>query len=222
MGRIVAAALILGLTAAPSQDNVPPEGFTALFNGKDLTGWQGVVPLPRRSPDPAKYAEQVTAANAKVLPHWTVQDGVLCYDGKGDSLQTAKDYGDFELRVDWKITPKGDSGIYVRGTPQIQIWDADQHPEGSGGLFNNARHPSKPLKRADRPAGQWNTFRIIVRGDKVTVHLNGELVVDQVTLENYWDRKKDPNAPLPARGPIELQHHGSPLEFKNIFIKELD
>jgi hypothetical protein len=219
--RVALAALGLVLAGAQAKDNTPPEGFTALFNGKDLTGWQGLVELPKRSPDPAKYAEQVKAANDKILPHWTVREGVLHYDGKGNSLQTAKDYGDFELWCDWKIGPAGDSGIYVRGTPQIQIWDPAKNPVGSGGLFNNAKNPSKPLKCADKPIGQWNTFRIIMKGDKVTVYLNGELVVDNVTLENYWDRKKDPNAPLPAKGPIELQHHGNPLEFKNIYIKEL-
>lgn len=203
-----------------AQDNVPPEGFTALFNGKDLTGWQGVVELPRRqklAADPAKLAEAQKAANERVLPHWTVKDGVLHYDGKGNNLQTVKDYKDFELLVDYKIGPKGDSGIYLRGTPQVQIWDPAFHKEGSGGLFNNKQNPNKPLKCADKPAGQWNSLRIILKGDKVTVYLNGELVVDNVTMENYWDRTK----PLPPVGPIELQHHGNPLEFKNIFIKEL-
>jgi hypothetical protein len=116
--------------------------------------------------------------------------------------------------VDWKIGKKGDSGIYLRGNPQVQIWD---NKEGSGGLYNNQKNPSKPLKFADRPVGQWNTFHIIMRGDKVTVHLNGVLVVDNTPLENYWQRGQ----PLPAVGPIELQHHGDPLWFKNIYIKEL-
>src|SRR5947207_15452663 len=111
---ILAAALLGG----QAKDNTPPEGFTALFNGKDLTGWQGLVELPKRDPDPEKYAAQVKAANEKYLPHWTVQDGVIHYDGKGQSLQTAKDYKDFELWVDWKLPPHGDSGIYIRGCPQ--------------------------------------------------------------------------------------------------------
>jgi hypothetical protein len=224
--RFLTIALLMGCAsyAAPQERKVnePPAGFAALFNGKDLTGWQGLVELPKRDKDPEKYAAQIKAANEKVLPHWTViEGGVLRYDGKGNSLQTAKDYADFEMWVDWKILPKGDSGIYVRGTPQIQIWDPADRPEGSGGLFNNQKNPSKPSKCADKPIGQWNTFRIVMKGDKVSVWLNGELVVDNVTLENYWDRKKDPNAPLPATGPIELQHHGNPLEFRNIFIKEL-
>jgi hypothetical protein len=171
--------------------NTPPPGFTALFNGKDLTNWK----------DDGKG-------------HWTAKDGVLHYDGKGDSLRTAKDYGDFELYVDWKIGPKGDSGIYLRGKPQVQIWD---NPVGSGGLFNNKKNPSKPTKVADKPVGEWNTFHIVMRGDKVTVDLNGERVVDEVPLENWPDYKD----PLPSTGTIELQHHGNPLEFRNIYIKEL-
>src|SRR5437870_12131634 len=102
---LFAATLALALSAA---DNTPPAGFTALFNGKDLTGWQGLVELPKRDKDPEKYAAQIKAANEKDLPHWTVQDGVIHYKPKGHSLQTAKDYGDFELWVDWKIGPKGD------------------------------------------------------------------------------------------------------------------
>jgi hypothetical protein len=222
---IVAAALMTG----QAKDNTPPEGFTALFNGKDLTGWQGLVELPQRKKDPAEYEKQIKAANDKYLPHWSVKDGVIHYDGKGQSLQTVKDYKDFEMMVDWKIGAGGDSGIYVRGTPQIQIWDPAKHNGiGSGGLYNNiAPNPSNPLKKADKPIGEWNTMRIIMKGDKVTVYLNGELVVDNTPLDNYWgrpDKKKNPDAvnpPLPATGPIELQHHGDHLEFKNIYIKEL-
>jgi hypothetical protein len=187
--------LLLATTAlgADQPQNTPPPGFVALFNGKDLTNWNDA---------------------GKAKGHWTVKDGVLHYDGTGDNLKTAKDYGDFELYVDWKIGPQGDSGIYLRGNPQVQIWD---NPVGSGGLFNNEKHPNKPTKVADKPVGQWNTFHIIIKGDQVTVELNGQTVVDGVTMENYFDRSQ----PLPARGPIELQHHGNPLEFRNIFIKEL-
>jgi Domain of Unknown Function (DUF1080) len=187
-------AAALPALAADGPLNTPPPGFTALFNGKDLTGWND---------------------EGKPKGHWTVKDGILHYDGKGDSLKTAKDYGDFELYVDWKIGPMADSGIYLRGKPQVQIWD---RPDiGSGGLFNNKQNPSKPTKVADKPIGEWNTFHIIMKGDKVTVYLNGEKVVDNVPLENY--PKYD--SPLPATGTIELQHHGNPLEFRNIYIKEL-
>ncbi|HWG41601.1 MAG TPA: DUF1080 domain-containing protein [Gemmataceae bacterium] len=200
---------------AGAKDNTPPEGFIALFNGKNLTNWQGLIELPQRTKmSPQQRAEAQKKANEKFLPHWTVKDGILQYDGKGQSLQTVKDYGNFELYVDWKIGKKGDSGIYLRGTPQVQIWD---NPIGSGGLYNNQKNPSKPLKVADKPVGQWNTFHIIMKGDRVTVFLNGEKVVADTPLENYWARDK----PLPAKAPIELQHHGDHLWFKNIYLKEL-
>lgn len=216
------ALLISPGVQVSADDNTPPPGFTALFNGKDLTGWQIVVdPTARKGKTAEQIAELQKAANEK-LKNWSVRDGALYYDGKGYSLQTVKEYGDFEMWVDWKIGPMGDSGIYLRGHPQVQIWDPeDKHPEGSGGLYNNAKNPNKPTKCADKPIGQWNTFRIVMKGEKVSVWLNGEQVVDNVTMENYWDRKDDPSKPIPARGPIELQHHGNPLEFKNIYIKEL-
>lgn len=216
-----------GWAAAQSPDNTPPAGFTALFNGKDLTGWQALLELPGlRSgagldpAEPLKLSPEERAikqgeADAKYLPHWTVRDGVLHYSGKGQNLRSVKDYGDVELLVDWRIPQKADTGIYLRGTPQIQIWD---RPEvGSGGLFNNKIGPRSPLKEADRLVGQWNTFRILIEGDVTSVWLNGELVVDRVVYENFWDRSK----PLPAVGPIELQHHGNPIEFKNIYVREL-
>jgi hypothetical protein len=149
--------------------------------------------------------------------HWKVEDGVIVFDGKGDSLCTAKDYGDFELYVDWKILPKGDSGIYLRGTPQVQIWDPALNNVGSGGLYNNQKNPSKPTALADNPIGEWNTFYIKMVGDKVTVKLNDKLVVDNVILENYWERDK----PVYPTGQIELQNHGNTLWFRNIYIKEL-
>jgi HEAT repeat protein len=204
---------------AHSQLNKPPEGFVALFNGKDLKGWKGLVADP---PTRAKMtAEQLARAQAEadssMRLHWSVQDGVLVFDGKGANLCTAKDYGDFEMLVDWKIEKHGDSGIYLRGSPQVQIWDPAQWPEGSGGLYNNQKGPSKPLRKADHPIGEWNTFRIRMVGDRVTVYLNDVLVVDSVTLENYWEREK----PIYPTGAIELQSHSSPLYFRNIFIREI-
>ncbi|MFL5340188.1 MAG: DUF1080 domain-containing protein [Gemmataceae bacterium] len=226
-GLLPTAAVRADDVKAGPDDNKPPEGFTALFNGKDPTGWQGVVPLNKRSSEPAEYAKQIEAANAKILPHWQVQDGVIVYDGKADSLQTAADYGNFELYVDWRIGPKGDSGIYLRGQPQVQIWDSetladnlkDDRGKGSGGLWNNPKNSKgqKPLEKADKPVGEWNTFHIIMKGDLVTVELNGKKVVDEAPLANYWQKGQ----PLPAKGPIELQHHGDKLWFKNIYIKQL-
>lgn len=204
-------------------DNTPPKGFVALFNGKDLTGWKGLMkdplnnPIKRAALSDADQAKAQAEADEFMRKHWKVVDGALVFDGKGHSLCTAKDYGDFEMLVDWKILPKGDSGIYLRGSPQVQIWDPDLNKIGSGGLYNNQKNPSKPDKIADKPIGEWNTFRIKMVGDKVTVHLNDVLVTDNVTMENYWDKEK----PIFPTGQIELQDHGNTLWFKNIYIKEL-
>ncbi len=215
-----------------AHNNEPPAGFTALFNGNDLAGWKGLLARPNDNPakraqlPPEQRAAEQAKADALMRAHWTVKNGALEYDGKGYSLATAKDYRDFELRVDWKIEAGGDSGIYLRGSPQVQIWDPLANPKarvGSGGLFNNKTHAVDPLKLADHLVGEWNRFRILMTGDKVTVYLNGELVVyDEkkhagVVMENYWERDK----PIYPAGPIELQHHGSKLQFKNIFIREL-
>ena len=204
-----------------------PEGFTALFNGKDLTGLEGLAQRPARQPRQAGEGHARRAgpgANRSRREHASStgrsKTARWCSTARGDSLATAKDYGDFELYVDWKILPKGDSGIYLRGTPQVQIWDPEgekQNAVGSGGLFNNKKHPSKPTKRADKPIGEWNTFWIKMVGEKVWIKLNDELVVDGVVLENYWERDK----PIYPTGQIELQNHGNTLYFKNIYIKEL-
>lgn len=219
--RIALAVAVSFATTISSSaaDNTPPDGFVALFNGKDLTGWKGLVASPpkRAKMTPEELAEAQKKADEAMREHWQVVDGVFVFDGKGKSLCTAKDYGDFELYVDWKIKPKGDSGIYLRGTPQVQIWDPASRPEGSGGLFNNKKNPSKPLVCADNPIGEWNTFRIKMIGDKVTVWLNDKLVVDNVVLENYWERDK----PIYSTGQIELQNHGNTLYFKNIYIREI-
>lgn len=211
----LALAAILATPAAPP-DNTPPPGFTALFNGKDLAGWKGLVadPVKRAAMSPSDLGKAQADADASMRTHWTVKDGVLTFDGKGQSLCTSADFADFELYVDWKIEKGGDSGIYVRGSPQIQIWD---NPIGSGGLYNNEKNPSKPLIAADRPVGQWNTFHIIMRAGRVTTYLNGRLVVDDTTLENYWDR----SMPIFPSGQIELQNHDHPLYFKNIYIRTL-
>ena len=219
-GALIGAMAVGTPPAAWAADNTPPEGFVALFNGRDLEGWKGLMrgpldnPARRAQATPEQLAEAQKEADENMRAHWRVEDGALVFDGKGRSLVTAKDYGDFELYVDWKILPGGDSGIYLRGTPQVQIWD---RPEGSGGLYNNQKNPSKPTKKADRAVGEWNTFHIKMVGDRVSVRLNGELVVDDVVMENYWERDK----PIYPSGPIELQNHGNTLWFKNIYLREI-
>jgi hypothetical protein len=223
---------IVGLllaVSAEAADNGPPPGFVALFNGKDLMGWKGLLKPPLDNPAlrakaaPEQLAKAQKEADELMRKTWRVENGTLIFNGKGRSLCTAKDYGDFEMYVDWKISPGGDSGIYLRGSPQVQIWDPFIRPAhagsefGSGGLYNNEKHPKDPAKLADKPIGQWNTFWIKMVGDKVSVKLNGELVVDNVTMENYWERDK----PMYPTGQIELQNHGSTLWFKNIYLREI-
>ena len=199
--------------------NIPPPGFIHLFDGKSLAGWKGLVASPekRAKMTPEQLAGAQKNADDNMRKHWSIEDDALAFDGKGHSLCTAKDYGDFEMLVDWKIQAGGDSGIYLRGSPQVQIWDPARRPEGSAGLFNNKKNPSKPSLCADNPIGQWNRFRIKMIGEKVTVWLNGELVVDNVTMENYWNRAK----PIYPTGQLELQSHGSKLRFRNIYLREI-
>ena len=222
---LVGAAWAANASAQPL--NQPPEGFVALFNGKDLAGWKGLLkgpydnPAKRAALAPDERAKLQRQADEDMRAHWKAVDGVLVFDGKGRSLCTAKDYGDFEMLVDWKIEKGGDSGIYLRGSPQVQIWDTANRlvgaQVGSGGLYNNKKGPSKPSKVADRAVGEWNTFRIVMIGEKVTVYLNDELVVDDVVMENYWQRGK----PIYPTGQIELQNHGNYLYFRNVYIREI-
>ncbi|MDA1143017.1 MAG: DUF1080 domain-containing protein [Planctomycetota bacterium] len=209
--------------------NVPPAGYKAEFNGKDLTHWKGLVkdPKARAAMTPEQLAEGQIKADEVMKSGWSVVDGNLEFSGKGQSLCTAKDYGDFDMYVDWKIHEHGDSGIYLRGTPQVQIWDPNQHKIGSGGLYNNQKNPSKPIvaeskdpnakQWADNPIGEWNTFYIRMVGENVSIYLNGTLVVDDTVLENYWERDK----PIYSTGQIELQNHGNKLYFRNVFLREL-
>jgi len=196
--------------------NTPPKGFTALFNGKDLTGWKGLVgnPKTRAKMTPEQLAAAQKKADERVQAHWRIKDATLVFDGKDGPLCTAKDYGDFEMYVDWKIHAGGDSGIYLRGSPQVQIWN---RKEGSGGLYNNQKNPRKPLVCADNPPEQWNRFRIRMIGERVWVWLNGQKVVDNTVMENYWKRE----IPIYPTGQIELQNHGSTLWFRNIYLREI-
>jgi hypothetical protein len=221
---------------APAQTQ-PPHGFTALFNGKDLADWRGGDTFDHRQwlamPEAERNAKNADWT-ADMRKHWRVENGELVNDGNGKYATTEKDYGDFELRLEYRTVPKADSGIYLRGCPQVQIWDYTETEKfsmgadkGSGGLWNNnPGAPGKdPLVLADKPFGQWNSFRIIMVGSRVSVWLNGKKVVDHANLENYYD-KIDPEykahpRPVPAKGPIELQTHGGEIRWRNIFIREI-
>jgi hypothetical protein len=230
----MALGLVLTLGAqherAAAQATAPPPGFTALFNGKDLTGWHGMPHFdPRKlaAMSEEERAKQVAAWTEEAKKHWRVEDGAVINDGFGPYLTTDREYGDIELLIEYRTVPKADSGIYLRTTPQVQIWDhtpgvarenLGQH-KGSGGLWNNSPGaPGKdPLVLADKPFGEWNSFRIIQVGARTTVYLNGKLVVDHAIMENYWDR----NQPLFPKGMIQLQTHGGEIAWRNIFLREI-
>src|SRR6058998_2192524 len=207
----------------------PPPGFVTLFNGSDLTGWRGGDTFDHRKwlalPEPERAATNAEWT-ADMQKHWRVEDRELVNDGQGKYATTEKDYGDFELLIEYKTVPKADSGIYLRGVPQVQIWDYTEddggtmgRTKGSGGLWNNSPGaPGKdPLVLADKPLGEWNKFRVLMVGSRVSVWLNEKLVVDHAILENYYDRQ----LPIPAKGPIELQTHGGEIRWRNIFIREI-
>ena len=212
------------------ENNNPPEGFTALFNGKDLTGWHGMghfnpYDLAKMSPEERAAKREADMKDAQA--HWTVEDGELVNDGQGVYLTTDKSYRDFELWIDYKTVPKADSGIYLKATPQVQIWDYTEEggkwnigaDKGSGGLWNNSAGAAgkDPSVLADKPFGEWNRFRIIQVGARTSVWLNGEQVVDHAIMENFWNRE----LPLIESGPIQLQTHGGEIRWRNIFIREL-
>ncbi|RFC42924.1 MAG: protein of unknown function (DUF1080)/protein of unknown function (DUF1080) [Verrucomicrobia bacterium] len=257
--------LCLGLNASFAQ--TAPQGFTPLFNGRDLAGWYGwgtsnPSALWAMSPEELsaykKKSVEGGLTDAKgnpkddhVLAHWRVENGELVNDGKGLYLTTDRDYGDFELVLEYKALPDGDSGVYLRGVPQVQIWDSTKgdprglgQDKGSGGLWNNSKcAPGKdPSLKMDKPFGEWNSFRIRMIGERVTVVFNGETVVDNAVLENFFANQKagyiaygkggqnekpvfgvngvmrDPVFP---RGPIQLQTHGSEIRWRNVAIREI-
>ena len=222
---LLAAPLVTLHAAMPN----PPTGFRALFNGKDLSGWYGWNPHTS-----AKLKDEKLAANLKqqredFANHWRVENGELVNAGTGPYATTDAEFGDIELHIEYKTVAKADSGIYLRGTPQVQIWDhnqvfdekkPDRKPHlGSGGLFNNPPNtPGRdPLVLADKPFGEWNKFRIRQIGARTWVWLNEKLVVDGNVMENFWDRTK----PLPAKGPIMLQTHGGEIRWRNLFVREI-
>ncbi len=214
-------------TAAEPQ---PPEGFRAIFNGTDLSGWHGLNPHQVAKLTGEKKEAKLAEQQREFADHWRVENGELVNDGHGAYATTDEEFGDIELLLEYKTVPSADSGIYLRGTPQVQIWDSNQvfdpkrptrRPHlGSGGLFNNNPNTlgRDPMVKADRPFGQWNQFKIRQIGDRTWVWLNNRLVVDGAVMENYWDRA----LPLPSTGPIMLQTHGGEIRWRNIFVREIN
>jgi len=225
---ILTAVAIEAFAAEPAA--TPPEGFTSLLNGRNLDGWWGLGTehyKKYRELSPEELEKRKEASRENVREHWRVEDGELVNDGHGLYLTTNRFYGDFELLIDYKTVPKADSGIYLRGIPQVQIWDYTKEggkwkigaDKGSGGLWNNPKDwPGKdPLELADKPLGEWNHFRIKMIGPYVNVWLNGKHIVRDAKLSNYFERDK----PVPADGPIQLQTHGGEIRWRNIFLREI-
>jgi len=167
-------------------------GWQPLFDGKDLGAW---------------------AASDSQKAHWLVENGIIRYDGRAGTLRTKQSFSDYMLRVDWRLPRKADSGVFVRGNKQLNIWTWSM---GSGEMWEHrGRHkgpgpnPYIPSSREDRAVGEWNTFLITVKSNRVTVLLNGKKVISDAVLND-----KDSSS-------IGLQKHGDPVEFKSIYIKPL-
>ncbi len=202
---------LLASTARAADNPEPPEGFKALFNGKDLTGWK---------------------RHGGKADTWGAEKGILFVNrGGGGWLMTEKEYSDFELRLEFKVPKGGNSGVALRspmkGDPaytgmEIQILDDPaykglqkwQHTGSIYGVVPSSKQPTKPV-------GQWNSYRIVCKGRHVTVELNGEKIVD-ANLDDYKEKhaKAHPGI-LRDKGHIGLQEHGGRVEFRNLFIKEL-
>ena len=217
---------LLAVAASALFADSPPAGFTPLFNGKDLAGWHGYNPHSITKLTGEKKDAMLAKMREEFPQHWSVKDGELFNPGTGAYATTDKEYGDIELVLEYNMAPKGDSGVYLRAVPQVQIWDptdekAFKHNAqlGSGALWNNSPgKPGKdPLVLADKPAGEWNTLRVVMVGSRVSVWLNGKQTVDHAILENYYDRK----AAIPAKGPICLQTHGAAIRWRNLAVREI-
>ena len=234
VGIVVVASAVVMVAADQTTGARPtPRGFTSLFNGKDLSGWRGRqgdynVNTEAKLTHEEKAAKQ-TQWNADRDLHWSVDTakGELVSDGRGVFLTTEKDYTDFEFHVDWlMVSHNGDSGVYLRDFPQVQIWDPENPREvrngadkGSGALWNNnPDNPGRwPLVKADKPIGEWNTFKIRMVGNRVWVTFNDQVTVDGQVMDNIYDRAQ----PVLPKGAIELQTHGSEMRFRNIFVREI-
>ena len=223
----VACCVVLLGSAIQAADVAPPAGFRAIFNGRDLSGWYGLNPHSVAKLEGEKREAALKKMRDEFASHWRVESGELVNVGTGPYATTEEEFGNIELLIDYKTVAKADSGIYLRGTPQVQIWDSTKEggkwdrnaDKGSGGLFNNAKGAAGqlPLALADKPFGEWNAFRIRQAGDRTWVWLNDKLVVDGAVMENFWDR----SMPLPAKGPIMLQTHGGEIRWRNIFVREI-
>jgi hypothetical protein len=190
---LLGAALLVAAVPANAEEPKPPEGFTALFNGKDLTGWHGRAhfdpyKLDAMTPDERKAQIEKWTDDAK--KHWRVEKGELVNDAQGVELGTDKEYGDVELLIECKTVAKADCAIYLR---------------------------SLPLLTPRKPFGEWQTFRIVYVGERATVYKGDTLIVDPTRVQNTWNLK----LPLRKRGPIQLQNAGGETRWRNVYVREI-
>ncbi len=191
------------------------DGFVPLFNGKDLAGWE-------------QYASKKDS--------WAVEEGLLvCKRGGGGWLGTERDYANFELRLEYRLTPGGNSGIYIRAPEQghisrvgmeIQVLD-DAHPryaklnayQYTGSIY----HVVGPTERVSKPAGQWSQITIRADGRRMVVVLNDKTILDADLDHHLKDAAVAQEHTGLARttGRIGLQSHTDRVEFRNIRVKEL-
>lgn len=226
---LAVVALLLAPAIQLSAEIKAPKGFTSLFNGKDLSNWYG---WSTKNPEelwamtPEEQKAYKKTSREDIAQHWSIDGEVIVNDGHGLYLTTEREFTNYELLIDYKTVPKADSGIYLKGVPQVQIWDYTDPSKfgigadkGSGGLWNNSKGAKgkDPLVLADNKLGEWNSFRIRQVGARTSVWLNGKLIVDHATLENYFDRSR----PLFHHGPIQLQTHGGEIRWRNIFVREI-
>jgi len=212
------------LAMAAAQDNALTDdekkaGFKLLFDGKSLDGWRG-------------YKKDKAPAG------WTVVEGSLARTGGGGDLLTVEQFENFELKIDWKVAPGANSGIIYRCTeaegapymtgPEYQVLDDAKHGDGKNGLTSAGSLYAvyAPSKKTAKPAGEWNSTRIVVNGKKVEHWLNGEKVVDcEIGSEDWVKRvagskwKDAKKYGLEPKGHVDLQDHGDKVEFKNIKIR---
>ncbi|KQS33272.1 DUF1080 domain-containing protein [Dyadobacter sp. Leaf189] len=202
--------------------------WETLFDGKSLKGWH-------------------SWQSDEVLPQWKIQDNAIVLTEKGGKdLVTDKEYGDFELELEWKIAEGGNSGIiyhviedkkyccpYSTG-PEIQVLDDVKHPDAKAGKEGNHKSgslydmlPANDFK-AVKPAGQWNKAKIVIKGGRGESWLNGKKVVDFPTQGAEWEKlvanskfKTWEGFGAASKGKIALQDHGDQVSYRNIRIREL-
>jgi hypothetical protein len=208
-------AILCSMAASFAEEKPAPEGFDSLFNGKDLNGWQ-----------------VNKGGDIKV---WGADNGILYVNGSGGGwLMTDKEYGDFELRLEFKIPEKGNSGVALRsplkGDPayvgmEIQILDNEWYKTNLKGLRPTQHTGSiydvvPPSKDVTKPVGEWNQYRIVAKGRQVTIELNGTKIVDANLDDHKEHFKKHPGLER-EKGHLGLQSHDGRVEFRNIYVKVL-